>query len=350
MHASSRPRTSAPRVGEVAPSLLAALLAEAGAPAEPAAALAGAAVAEALAGSGLDAGSLPAPAGLVLGTCLGGAASAFDWLAGADEAHDRLRAGTLSSPAERLAEVLSLEGPVVTLSIACASGSSAVARGTELIHRGAAELVIAVGVDVLTRFVLAGFHLLRALASEEVRPFDLRRDGLALGEGAGALVLEERERALRRGAPVEAEVLGWGSAGDANPSPSPDGDGVVRAVRAASRRACRPRPSISSTRTAPGRASTIGWRPSRSSGSSGPEPRRIPVDSIKPSSDTLRPALEAIPVRARREGGIVPPTAGAGSRSAISTYVPNGPTGLSSAALSCSFRSRATTRLLLAPP
>lgn len=198
-----------PRVGEVPTAD----------PNSPAARFALDAAAEALGQAGLgDDTQWVGAAGVVLGTCLGESGSAFHWLrthaSGSREpAPLREWHGTLAAPTAGLAGVYGLTGPVLTVSTACTSGTSALALAADCIRRGEADVMLAGGVDVLCRFVVSGFWLLRALASETVRPFDRRRDGLALGEGAGILVLEERDRALERGASPLAEIVGCGSWG-----------------------------------------------------------------------------------------------------------------------------------------
>ena len=308
-----------PRVGEVPSQVFSSALEETEA-GEPAAAFALAACSESLGHAGFPPSSVPRSGGVVLGTCLGGALSAFEWilsLEGGGEPHSPSRlasAGTFSAPARRVASRHGLEGPVVTLSTACASGTAAVGHAAECIRRREADLMLAGGVDALSRFVVAGFWLLRALASGENRPFDRRRDGLALGEGAGIIVLEGREHALRRGARILAEVLGFGSSGDANhmTGPSPTGDGVVRAADAALRDAgCRPDAVefISAHGTGTrfnDRMETIAIKRVF-----GERAHRIPVDSVKPIvGHTLGAAgaLEAIVCVGAIREGIVPPT------------------------------------------
>ncbi len=308
-----------PRVGEVPPRLFSSMLEETEAQ-EPAAAFAHAASADALADAGLPASSLPRSSGVVLGTCLGGALASFEWILSRGALEDRrppsrlASTGSLSAPAQRVALAYGLEGPVLTLSTACASGTAAVGHAAECIRRGEADVILAGGVDVLSRFVVAGFRLLRALASVQVRPFDRRRDGLALGEGAGILVLEEREHALRRGGSILAEVLGFGSSGDANhmTGPSPTGDGVVRAAGAALRDAGS-RPDAVDFISAHGTGTPYNDRMETIAIKRvfGERAYRIPVDSVKPIvGHTLGAAgaLEAIVCIGAIREGIVPPT------------------------------------------
>jgi 3-oxoacyl-[acyl-carrier-protein] synthase II len=264
---------------------------------------------EALAAAGLPSGPLPPASGVALGTCLGETLGPASDPAPTFGARDGLAA-----PALRLAAAHGLTGPVTTVSAACASGTAAIAAAAACIRRGESDLMLAGGVDALSRFVVSGFWLLRALSSTQVRPFDRRRDGLALGEGAGLLVLEERDRARARQAPILAEVLGAGTAADAYhmTGPSPRGDGVLRAMSAA----------LADARRTPGdvdfvsahgtgtpfndRMETLALK--RLLGTRAPG---VPIDSIKPViGHTLGAAgaLEAILcVQVLREGTI-PPT------------------------------------------
>ncbi|HEX7408933.1 MAG TPA: beta-ketoacyl-[acyl-carrier-protein] synthase family protein, partial [Candidatus Binatia bacterium] len=137
--------------------------------------------------------------------------------------------------ATRLARELGMCGPVVSPSIACASGTHAVGLALEFIRRGQADVFIVGGVETICQFVVSGFNCLRATTANTVRPFDARRDGLALGEGAAILVVEEVTHAQARGARVDIEVAGTGLAGDAvhMTAPARDGAGAARAMRAA---------------------------------------------------------------------------------------------------------------------
>jgi 3-oxoacyl-[acyl-carrier-protein] synthase II len=126
-------------------------------------------------------------------------------------------------------------GPVATTSTACASGAAAIGLAAAWIREGRAARVLAGGADALSPFVFSGFDALRALSPTAARPFDAGRDGLTLGEGAGFLLLEDEETAVRRGAKVLARLTGYGSAADAfhMTRPRPDGGGLARAAGAA---------------------------------------------------------------------------------------------------------------------
>ena len=135
-----------------------------------------------------------------------------------------------------------LYGPNTTAVTACAASANAIGDAGEIIKRGAADVMVAGGSDAsITRFALAGFAQARALSTNNddpqgaSRPFDADRDGFVMGEGGAALILEERERALARGANVYAELVGYGMSADAYhvTLPRPGGDGAARAMKAA---------------------------------------------------------------------------------------------------------------------
>lgn len=136
-----------------------------------------------------------------------------------------------------------LKGPSLAVSTACASGAHAIGVAFDQLRLGRATGMIAGGVDtVITRDVMRAYSWMRALntgkdeAPEKMsRPFDATRRGFVLGEGAGFLFLEEREHALSRGAPILAELRGFGAASDAYNivAVAPEGEGMARAMRAA---------------------------------------------------------------------------------------------------------------------
>src|SRR2546429_5976787 len=116
-------------------------------------------------------------------------------------------------------------GPITLIANACASGANAVGHAWELLRRGHAERVLTGGYDALSQLVFAGFDSLQALSPTRCRPFDARRDGLALGEGAAVLTLETLEHAQRRGADILCEIAGYGAATDATPPTQPHPQG-----------------------------------------------------------------------------------------------------------------------------
>jgi 3-oxoacyl-[acyl-carrier-protein] synthase II len=132
-----------------------------------------------------------------------------------------------------LADELGWPGQVMLISNACASGANAVGTGLELLRSGRAQCVITGGYDAITELVFAGFDALRALAPSGLpRPFDAERDGLALGEGAGVLILETSAHAHARGATPIALLGGYHTATDLHhlTQPDPAGAAAVRTM------------------------------------------------------------------------------------------------------------------------
>jgi 3-oxoacyl-[acyl-carrier-protein] synthase II len=139
------------------------------------------------------------------------------------------------SHVEVFGNVLGLEGPRETVVAACSSGAASLALAADLVADGVVTAALAGGVDALTRICFMGFNALKLLSPEPCRPFDRDRRGMSIGEGAAFLVLEPLERALGRGARVYATLAGHGMTTDAYhvTSPHPEGEGMVRAMRAA---------------------------------------------------------------------------------------------------------------------
>jgi len=123
-------------------------------------------------------------------------------------------------------DALDFSGPIITVSNACASGSNAIGQAYELIRSGQAERAVAGGYDSLCEMVFSGFDSLQALSPTVCRPFDARRDGLALGEGAAIVTLETLESAQRRGATILGELIGYASSIDQHhlTQPHPQGN------------------------------------------------------------------------------------------------------------------------------
>jgi 3-oxoacyl-[acyl-carrier-protein] synthase II len=137
---------------------------------------------------------------------------------------------------------LGITGPVSGNGNSCAAGSSAIGEAFRTIRAGLAEVMLAGGTEApLEPLTFGAFDLIHALSTANetpqlaCRPFDRRRDGFVMGEGAAVLVLEECTHALRRGAPIYAEVAGYGLSNDAYhmSAPRPDGLGAARAMQLA---------------------------------------------------------------------------------------------------------------------
>ncbi len=137
---------------------------------------------------------------------------------------------------------LGAKGPNSAMATACSAGAHAVGEAFRLVRHGQADVMVAGGAEAtITPMCIGGFASMKALSTRNddperaSRPFDRDRDGFVVGEGAGILLLEERERALARGANPYAEVVGYGMSGDAFhiTAPAPDGSGAVRVMEAA---------------------------------------------------------------------------------------------------------------------
>lgn len=131
------------------------------------------------------------------------------------------------------------QGPNTTVVTACASATNAIGEAYKTIQRGDADIMVSGGSEAsITPLAFAGFCAMKAMSTRNddpkaaSRPFDKDRDGFVMGEGAGILILEELEHALKRGATIYGEMVGYGTTGDAHhiTAPAPDGAGAYRSM------------------------------------------------------------------------------------------------------------------------
>lgn len=183
------------------------------------------------------------------------------------------------------------EGPCNTITTACAAGTQAIGEAFRLVARDDADVMLAGGSDSrIEPLMLVAYASLGALSRSKrachavSRPFDRDRDGFVLGEGAAVLVLEEYERAKRRGAEIFAEVIGYGSSCDAFgiTRPDPSGKGASRAMQTAMREAGLNRDQIDYI-NAHGTSTPLNDEMETNAVKSalGPDARRVPMSSIK---------------------------------------------------------------------
>lgn len=215
-----------------------------------------------------------------------------------------------------LGGAIDIGGPRTTINTACSSGTCAIGLACQQIWSGECDAVLAIGCDEVSRYTFSGFHALRALDPKPCSPFDRKRAGLTLGEGAGCLVLERLNAARARGARVIGQVLGFAASCDAYhlTAPDPTGHGAAVAMTQA-------------LRSAELDIEQVGFINAHGTGTVlndaaevagieccfGALASRIPVYSIKGNTGhTLGAAgaIEAIATLCSLRHGIIPPTAG----------------------------------------
>ena len=205
------------------------------------------AAAQALAASGLEVARAPERVGVYWGSGLGGAhtlETAYKQIYGANQWRTRPLTVVMAmnnAAGSNVAVRHGLRGPFANYATACSSSAMALGEAMRTIQAGRAEAIVAGGSEaLLTPATLAAWQALRTLAPADAanpaascKPFDRRRNGLVLGEGAAAFVLEDYSRAAERGAPILAVLTGYGNSCDAVHMSRPDRDGQVRAMREA---------------------------------------------------------------------------------------------------------------------
>jgi len=215
--------------------------------------------------------------------------------------------------AARLRDALGLAGAIHAVSNACASGANAIGFAFREIQSGEADCAVAAGYDTMSEFTYAGFNSLQALSPTVCRPFDRNRDGLALGEGAAVLIIEELGRARARGARILAEISGYGESSDSFhiTRPDPSGAGAAAAMDMA----------IDDAGTSPTQIDYInahgtGTPPNDTMEAAaiqsvfGPYGARVPVSSTKPMTGHLlggAGVVEAVVTVMAMNSGMLPP-------------------------------------------
>ncbi len=179
-------------------------------------------------------------AGIILGAGSGGILSVEKYFRDFYQGKGRpssslLVSYSLATTTDLIAIESGLKGPRTTTATVCSSSSASIGVAYDLIQTGLADMMVTGGSDSLCEVSYSGFSSLKLVDPEGCRPFDKRRQGLIIGEGAGILILEELEHALRRDALIHAEFLGYGICADAYhlTAPEPNGEGVERVIRGA---------------------------------------------------------------------------------------------------------------------
>lgn len=187
-------------------------------------------------------------AGVMMGSGIGGLQTIYDNSAIINENKSTHRVSPFFIPSclinmisGNLSIRFGLKGPNHACVTACSTGTHAIGDAAAMIARGDADLMLAGGAESAVNILgLAGFSRMKAITADfndcpekASRPWDKRRSGFVMGEGAGALVLEEYEHAKARGAKIYAEVVGYGMSGDAYHITAPSGDGAYRAMKMA---------------------------------------------------------------------------------------------------------------------
>ena len=172
-----------------------------------------------------------------IGVCLGaGAGGMFE----AETYHREILVKGKSAPSlilpfipsfttSRISERFGFSGPKLTITTACSSSATSIGYGADLIRKGEVKAVVCGGSDSLSELTFGGFNCLKAMDPSPCKPFDRKRAGMSLGEGAAILILEDLEGAMKRGAKVLAEFLGYGIGGEAHHITAPEPNGFVEA-------------------------------------------------------------------------------------------------------------------------
>ena len=130
---------------------------------------------------------------------------------------------------DRVAERFTFSGPKFTVTTACSSSATAIGYGADLIRSGKSKAVLCGGSESLSELTFGGFNSLKSMDPSPCKPFDRKRAGMSLGEGAGIIILEDLDEAMKRGAKIYAEFLGYGIGGEAYHITAPEPTGMREA-------------------------------------------------------------------------------------------------------------------------
>jgi 3-oxoacyl-[acyl-carrier-protein] synthase II len=202
---------------------------------------------------------------------------------------------------------------ISTVATACAAGNYAIGNGFDAIASGDVDLALCGGADAMCRMTFTGFYRLGAVDPERCRPFDVNRQGILTGEGAGVLVLEPLDRARARGARIYAEVLGYGLNCDASHPVAPDQGSVAACMRLALDDAGVTPDQVDlisahGTGTKANDATECGAIHSVFGGVFGDPPRTVSVKSMLGHTMGAASALSAIACALAISDGFIPPT------------------------------------------
>lgn len=211
-----------------------------------------------------------------------------------------------------IAKELNLNGPNFMFSTACAAGNNAIGYGYDLIHLNKADIILAGASDPFSRISFTGFNQFSAVAPEKCQPFDKNRKGMIVAEGSGILVLESLENALKRNAPIYAEILAYSLSCDAQHMTQPSIEGISECIIKAMREAGIEREEVDYI-CAHGTGTLANDKTECAAIKKvfGPLYKQIPVSSIKSMlGHTMgaASALEAIACALTIKNNIIPPT------------------------------------------
>jgi nodulation protein E len=195
---------------------------------------------QAVAASGLDfRGALGARTAAIIGSGVGGQNTQEEnyrrlYIQGQKRLHPlTIPRLMVNAPASHVSMAHGITGPSFAVASACSSSNHAIGLAFQMVRSGTVAAAVTGGTDACITFgTIRGWEALRVMAPDTCRPFSRDRKGMVLGEGAAALVLEDLERAVARGAPIHAELIGFGMTSDAGNIVTPDPAGAAAAIRA----------------------------------------------------------------------------------------------------------------------